>query len=333
LGAIQEWLRFLGRTIGFKKDIEISEKIDKYLRYVKYFILAIIVYFSFYLGDLVFRMYDPFVALVHFGTELEEKIIGYLILGLIIISAIFSKSLWCRYFCPLGAFFAIFKKISFLKIKRDTDSCIDCGICDRICVANLKIKTADVIKSADCISCGKCISDCPKDSLSYMIFGRAVSKKIFLLMVIILVLVPLSIAPFTPFWQTKVQSNVVNVKGELNVADIRGSNTLNYLIETTKVPLSEFQKVLALPEKIDTSLKLKSIGLEYGLKNERGEIIETEDFRKVVEQYIAEEKVLKKVEIKKYETDCLFGKTDCKFPGDCGRYVDNDENRVCDHSE
>ena len=121
LGAIQEWLRALGRKIGFKKDFEIPKELDRYLRYLKYLILLIIVYYSFYLGDLVFRNYDPYTSLMHFGGEFKEKIVGYLILMLVLFSALFSKSLWCRYFCPLGAFFGIMKKLSFLKIERNSN--------------------------------------------------------------------------------------------------------------------------------------------------------------------------------------------------------------------
>ncbi|MEI7426264.1 MAG: 4Fe-4S binding protein [Candidatus Moraniibacteriota bacterium] len=127
LGAMQEWLRFIGKKVGLKKDIEIPEKWDKYFRYIKYAVLFAVIYFSFYLGDLIFRNYDPYNALMHFGIEFEEKMIGYGILVLVLVSALFSKNLWCRYFCPMGAFFGIMKKISFLEIKRDTKTCISCG--------------------------------------------------------------------------------------------------------------------------------------------------------------------------------------------------------------
>jgi NapH/MauN family ferredoxin-type protein len=211
LGAIQEWLRAIGKKLGFKKDLELPEKADKYLRYVKYLVLAVIVYFSFYLGDLIFRLYDPYNALMHFGAEFEEKIVGYILLGLVVVAALFSKSLWCRYFCPLGAFFGVIKKISFLKIKRDGKTCTSCGLCDRIFPANLKIKTAETIKDADCISCGKCISNCPPHSLNYVIFNKPISKKLFSILVIVLVVLPLVIAPYTSFWKTKPESNITSI--------------------------------------------------------------------------------------------------------------------------
>ena len=326
LGALQEWLRIIGRKIGIKKDFELPEKIDRYLRYVKYLILVIIVYYSFYLGDLVFRNYDPYNALMHLGIEFEEKIIGYGILIVVLVGSLFFKNFWCRYFCPLGAFFGAVKKLSFFGIKRDSKTCISCGICDRSCPANLKIASAEEVKSVDCISCGKCVSSCPENSLSFKIFDKVVSKKLFLILVFALIILPLTIAPYTPFWKTKPESNIINSKGEINTADIRGSNTLKYIMEKTGVPLTEFQNKLKLPKDIDTSLKLKEIGLKYDLKNSEGNFLEAEDFRVVIDEYVASQKNVSK-------KDCPFGKTDCEFPGDCGMYVDADGNKICDHSE
>ena len=31
--------------------------------------------------------------------------------------------------------------------------------------------------------------------------------------------------------------------------------------------------------------------------------------------------------------DCPFGKVDCEYPGNCGRYIDTNANDICDHSE
>jgi NapH/MauN family ferredoxin-type protein len=326
LGTIQEWMRELGKKIGFKKDLEVPKKIDKYLRYVKYLVLLAIIYFSFYLGDLVFNIYDPYATLMHFGQEFDERIIGYFILFVLLISALFSKSLWCRYLCPLGAFFALIKKISFFKIKRDDKTCISCGICNNVCPANLEIKTANIIDDADCVGCGKCVGNCPKNSLSFKIFNKKISQKRFFYLVVLLVIVPLFIFPYASFWQTKPESNIIDVKGEIKVEDIKGSNTLDYVIETTKVPLEEFQDKLKLPEGVDTSLKLKEIGLEYNIKNINGDTLEAEDFRIVIGNYIEAQSSVE-------EPDCPFGEINCEFPGDCVLYIDNNGDDVCDHSE
>ena len=31
--------------------------------------------------------------------------------------------------------------------------------------------------------------------------------------------------------------------------------------------------------------------------------------------------------------DCPFGKVNCTYPGECGRYIDTNNNGICDHSE
>ena len=148
----------------------------------------------------------------------------------------------------------------------------------------------------------------------------------FSALLIVLVVLPLIIAPLTPFWKTKPESNIINVNGEINTNDIRGSNTLKYVIETTKVPLSEFQEKLNLPANVDISKKLKEIGALYNITNKDGEIIKTEDFRLIIDEYIKN----KRMEIGQ---DCPFGKTNCEFPSDCGLYIDNNQDNICDHSQ
>jgi hypothetical protein len=32
-------------------------------------------------------------------------------------------------------------------------------------------------------------------------------------------------------------------------------------------------------------------------------------------------------------SDCPFGNVDCEYPGECGHYIDTDNNAICDHSE
>jgi len=137
---------------------------------------------------------------------------------------------------------------------------------------------------------------------------------------------PLLIIPFTPIWKTKLPSNIISRDGNINADNIRGSNTLEYLIETTNIPFEVFQEKLNLPDNVDMHLKLKSFGPEYNLKNHKGEILETEDFREVVRNY-------DKNQNDQNFGDCPFGKVDCKFPGECMGYQDINQNNICDRSE
>lgn len=325
LGAISERLRALWKKLGIKKDVELPDTLDKYMRYVKYLVLLIIIYFSFRYTALVFDAYDPFSAFAHLGNEFDELIFAYSVLGFVVITALFSKGRRCRYFCPLGAFFALVKKLGFFKLKRDNNTCISCGICRKSCPANLKIKTADQITHPDCISCMECVNDCPKNSLDVYILGKKIKKQTFLWVVTWIFFITLSIVIWTPLWKTKPVSNIISDQWIIKVENIRWSNTLQYVIDTTKVPLTYFQEKLQLPVDIDTTMKLKEIGTTYDIKNLSWEIIETEDFRIAIDQY--EEKK------DNQEVTCPFWEVNCEFPGECGAYTDQDKNQICDYSE
>ena len=285
LGTLQEWIRNLAKKIGIKNEIELPKSVDRWARYIKYFILALIVYFSWKVGDLVFRNYDPYNALMHLGNEFEEKPVGYSILGLVLVGSLFVKNWWCRYFCPLGAFLAIFKKLSPFKIERNTDTCIHCNACDRTCIAGLEIESKEDIKSVDCVSCLRCVKDCPNGSLKAKIGNRSISKKSFSWIVAGVFGIFILLAVISPIWKTKESSNIIEEKtGAIDVSNLRGSNTLKHVLETTGIPMEVFVEKLGIPADIDKEMKLKDIGLKYQIKNSQGEIIETEDFRAVIEE-------------------------------------------------
>jgi NapH/MauN family ferredoxin-type protein len=289
LGAVQEWLRALGRKIGLKKDIKLPAVIDRYARYLKYPVLVLVVYLSYLTGDLFFRNYDPYNAMMHFGNEFDEKIPAYAILGAIAVSGLISKNWWCRYLCPLGAFLGILKKISPFKIKRDTSTCVSCGNCHHVCPANLDVDKKEITRSADCISCQNCVSECPESSLSSHISKFKITSRYFGLVAALSFFVPLGLFTLTPWWQTKAPSNITAPDQTINVANIRGSNTLKTVIAETGVPLVTFIKELGLPEDIDTSLMLKEIGIKYNIKNKDGGPLETEDFRAVISGHVKSE--------------------------------------------
>ena len=87
-----------------------------------------------------------------------------ILLMVIILSIIFYRP-FCKWLCPLGAFYALFNRISLLSINVDRDKCVSCGICADVCDMDV-----DVTKAPDhneCIRCGVCIRNCPADAISY----------------------------------------------------------------------------------------------------------------------------------------------------------------------
>ncbi|MFC2162616.1 4Fe-4S binding protein [Candidatus Altiarchaeota archaeon] len=290
LGTLQEWIRGIGRRMGFRKDRELPTNLDKHLRYVKYATLILIMYLTYTTGELIFRNYDPYVSLMHFGEEFEEKMFGYSILALVLAAALVYKNFWCRYLCPLGGFYAIISRLKMFGIKRDAGSCIDCGKCNKACPHGIEVQHAKVVDSVDCVSCMRCVESCPEDCLTASVGKNRIKSQSQLATIVLglfILLIGVTIA--MGWWKAAPASNLIMADGSIDVANIRGSNTLEYLIKTTGVPLEVFQKELGIPEGVDEHMKLKMIGEKYGLKNSEGEPLEVEDFRKVVAEHVSSE--------------------------------------------
>lgn len=53
------------------------------------------------------------------------------------------------------------KSIQMLKITRNTQSCIDCGLCSKKCPQGIDVASLEVVNHADCNLCGDCLGACP----------------------------------------------------------------------------------------------------------------------------------------------------------------------------
>jgi polyferredoxin len=78
---------------------------------------------------------------------------------------------YCRWVCPFGGTFGILNKIGFYKIKAHRDLCIGCKQCDKACDMGIPVHSLVTEKGEvnvpDCMGCGRCITHCPKEVLSF----------------------------------------------------------------------------------------------------------------------------------------------------------------------
>jgi len=136
------------------------ERIDHWLRYGKYVVLAWAVLGAASYGYMVFRDYDPWSALLTI-TELELTG-GMVVLAVVLVAALFVERPWCRYACPLGAVIGLASKLSPLQIQRAGPACAGCALCNKTCPVGISIDTRTDITDASCIMCMRCIDTCPK---------------------------------------------------------------------------------------------------------------------------------------------------------------------------
>lgn len=70
---------------------------------------------------------------------------------------------FCKYLCPLGAFYGLFAKLSLYRYAVDASACTHCGACSRVC--KMGVDPVHEPNSSECIRCGDCKQGCPTGAL------------------------------------------------------------------------------------------------------------------------------------------------------------------------
>ena len=170
-GMLQELLFFFPGRMIFRK-VRIPERLDFMMKFLKYAILAFITAGVWILALPVDSSWDPwgvFGMLVSGNLSVASQAVttfGFVLLLAIAAGSLAVSRFFCRYFCPLGALFALVSGKRLYKIRRRSDSCTDCGLCTRTCCMGIRIPERDAVVSGECIQCMECIGVCPKESLS-----------------------------------------------------------------------------------------------------------------------------------------------------------------------
>lgn len=170
-GMLQELIFFFFRRIISKK-VQLPVRFDSIMKFLKYFILAFVIVGVWILALPVDSSWDPwgvFGMLISGNLSAISTVIptvGFALFLAICISALFVERFFCRYLCPLGAIFTIISGKRLYKIRCQSASCTNCGLCTRTCSMGIHIPEKDVVASGECIQCMRCLKVCPKVSLS-----------------------------------------------------------------------------------------------------------------------------------------------------------------------
>jgi ferredoxin-type protein NapH len=126
---------------------------------------------------------DPFynleggITVLQLGDGPPWFMIYYIVTGLFLILAVVAgRRAGCHYICWMAPFMIIGKWIRnlfrwpALRLRAETEKCIDCGRCTRECLMSLDVNTmvrARDMENDECILCGNCVDNCPKQVISY----------------------------------------------------------------------------------------------------------------------------------------------------------------------
>ena len=163
---------------------KLSTKKLKPLRYLKYAVLLVMVVLLPLLAVNELGMGDPFfckylcpqgvlegaIPLSLTNTDIRAalgKLFTWkacILLAVIVGSVVFYRP-FCKWLCPLGAFYALLNNVSLFQMRVDTHKCVSCGACAKACKMDVDItKTPN---HAECIRCGMCMKTCPTDAIQY----------------------------------------------------------------------------------------------------------------------------------------------------------------------
>ena len=177
IGLLQRGTGHVARKLKTKPHFSkiTFPKLDHYLRYTKYVILIGLVFAASILIGIMFTDFCPIgfltgtipLVILNPGKFVGNDffLIALIIFILFLLLIILIERGWCRYFCPLGALFAPFNKISFLHINVDKEDCIECNACSKTCPMGINVP--EMHRDPECILCGKCVSTCPKNLIQY----------------------------------------------------------------------------------------------------------------------------------------------------------------------
>lgn len=170
-GALQELLYWPRKRHNHGKRM-VPPRLDNALQLIKYVVLVGVVVLLWVLAlpfDASLSPWGIFGMLTSGNWSAASSAVftmGFVVLVVLMLGAVFIERFFCRYFCPLGASFNLVSGKRFYRIRRQTSACVNCGLCERTCSMGVPILKTDTVTSGKCINCMQCLSACPKACLS-----------------------------------------------------------------------------------------------------------------------------------------------------------------------
>ena len=185
------WFQELLHKIPTKK---FSTKKLKYLTWIKYAVLLVTVFLLPALAINDVGMGDPFFCKYICPQGVLEGAIPLSVVNSGIRSALGALFAWkfsvliavtavsvlfyrpfCKWLCPLGAFYALLNKVSLFQMKVDKNKCVDCGKCAKAC--KMAVDVTKTPNHTECIRCGMCVRACPTNAVRFRYgFGEGKDK-------------------------------------------------------------------------------------------------------------------------------------------------------------
>lgn len=180
--------RFFRRNRRLPHWLDVSFRSIKYLLFVFFAYSIAIAMSPEALVNFIYSDYHKLadVRLMDFFLHISP-LASAVIVSLVALSFVL-KNPFCRYLCPYGALLGLVAVFSPLRVTRDSERCVSCGVCSQACPSFIDVMHKSSVASPECIGCWRCISHCRfNNALTMRAFGSVcVSGIVFAVMVVLL---------------------------------------------------------------------------------------------------------------------------------------------------
>lgn len=165
VGTISELIGDAGKTL-FGRHITLPRWLDIPLRGLKYLLLSFFLYIALSMSAQGIQYFLTSA----YGIIIDVKMLDFfrhigsatlICVVVLAVVSLFVRNAWCRYLCPYGALLGLFSLFSPFKIRRNADSCIDCGKCAKNCPSNIPVDKLIQVRTVECSGCMTCVESCP----------------------------------------------------------------------------------------------------------------------------------------------------------------------------
>jgi ferredoxin len=279
-GTLQEWLRRVGKKLS-RRRMEPPPWLDRSLRYLKYVVLLSAVGGAWYVGTLVFRTYDPYLALFDFGESLSITWPGYVILVVVIVGALAIERVWCRYACPLGALLGLLSKVGMMKITHEEGTCTNCKAGIHRCPMGINPALESDLRSAECIQCMECVAVCPiHNAVHVEAFGKRMRPALIGVSIAGAFVLVIGAAQYLGAWQTVHggRGRIGWSADDIGGAMVTGSMTLDDVREAYQLDESDLRQHLGIDETVPMDRPIRDFR-----DNDREEIPSPNEIQTILE--------------------------------------------------
>lgn len=141
---------------------KVSDQPRKNIGWIRYVVFVI----SFVFVALLFLSHVSNIEKIMFWAFIVGNAVYYAV-GISLAYAFRDNRAFCKYICPITVFMKPMSYYSLLRIKCDTNKCISCGKCKKICPMDVDMtdNSRNRKNGTDCILCFECVKACPKKAL------------------------------------------------------------------------------------------------------------------------------------------------------------------------